>query len=168
MKSRKFVSYSEVRVSGCYRYLYRDTITNGKDRVVKGKDIDPAKTTEELAQYFFNVANTNSFFPISYTDPTIFDVVLFKLNELKQKAISKRSKVGLVTYLEIYKDEVEGNRVRLAFSEKVLDSKSKYGLWGFDEKEADQTVYLTIYGGQASTQFEQDQIVGGGGALLTT
>jgi hypothetical protein len=168
MKSRKFVSYTVIRTSGCYRYLYRNTITTNKDKVIKGKDVDPAKTTEQLAQYFFDIARTNTFFPYANTDPTIFDVVLFKLDELQRKAITRGAKLGLVTYLEIFKDPVEGNKIRLVFSEKILDDRERYGLWGFDENEADNIIYLTIYGGRASTQFETDQFVGGGGALLTT
>lgn len=167
MKNRKFVSYTEIRASGCYRFLYRNNITDGKDKVLKGKDVDPVRDTEEIAQYFFNIARTNTFFTYTETDPTIFDVVLYKLDELKTKATQKGSKVGLVTYLEVFKDVDDGNKIRLVFSEKVLDDRSKYGLWGFDEKEADNVIYLTIYGGKASTQFESDQIAGGGGAVLT-
>lgn len=167
MKNRKFVSYTEIRASGCYRYLYRNTITNGKDKVLKGKDIDTVKTTEELAEYFFEIARTNTFFPYAETDPTIFDVVLFKLDELQAKGIAKGAKVGLVTYIEIYKNSEEGDKIRLVFSEKILDDKARYGLWGFTDSEADNIIYLTIFGGRASTQFEPNQIVGSGGAVLT-
>lgn len=167
MKNRKFVSYTEIRASGCYRYLYRNNITAGRDRVIKGKDIDPSKTTEQLAQYFFDIARTNTFFAFANTDPTIFDVVLFKLDELREKAIARGAKVGLVTYLEIFKDSEEGDKIRLVFSEKILDDRSRYGLWGFDENEADNVIYLTIYGGRAATQFAPDQFIGGGGAVLT-
>lgn len=166
MKNRKFVSYTVIRNLGCYRYLYRDSITTGKDKVVKGKDIDPVRSIEFLAKYFFDVARTNTFFPYSSTDSTIYEVVYYKLQELQEKARTTRAKVGLVTYLEIFKDEEEGNKIRLVFSEKTIDDRARYGLWGFTEEEADKTIYVTIYGGLAETNFLPDQFVGGGGSNI--
>jgi hypothetical protein len=165
VRKRKFVSFTVFRNLGGYRYLYRTEITNDKNRVVKGKGVDPVKTTTELAQYFYNIVITNSFYPFAGPDIGLYEIILFKLDEIYSRSSTTGNRIGLVSYLEIFEDVEEGTQVRLVFSEKELNSRSRYGLWGFTEEEADSVIYLTIYGGNASTNFQSWQTAGGGGAI---
>jgi hypothetical protein len=125
MRNKKFIALVIISNTGAKRYLYRETATNGKDPVIVGKYTDPVKTIEEIADYFFNVFSTNTFFEDTVENADLYEIILSKIHEISSR-VSNDNKVSIVFSL------AKDNNYLLLLNEKVDNSKTNHVLYSFN------------------------------------